>query len=287
MKEKCYCSWCHKEIYRYSHTIKKYAYHFCSKECQRKLYSIILSGERNGNYGHKWDQKLMNKVSKIVKLRYKKNPELRKKCGANKGKKLPETSKKLREFYKTHTGVFLGKKHSEKTKNIIGIKSRKKFTADYKKKQRTLFEEKGLWIKLSCKSDWEIYKKESNWKQKMFDLVLDPQQLELLKTYGVFNSYTNIKGVVRDHMYSRKSGFLNKVFPEILRHPANCQIITHADNARKGASKKISSDAITLSNLFERILAYKGHWDEQEIVEKKINDYKKGLRWKNPYRIEK
>ena len=38
---------------------------------------------------------------------------------------------------------------------------------------------------------------------------------------------------VRDHIFGRKNGFVLGVFPEIIRHPANCQIITHSDNIKK------------------------------------------------------
>ena len=44
----------------------------------------------------------------------------------------------------------------------------------------------------------------------------------MLKTLGVFNSKTNVNGIVRDHIFSRAMGFKFKVFPEILRHPCNC-----------------------------------------------------------------
>ena len=47
----------------------------------------------------------------------------------------------------------------------------------------------------------------------MFDIITDSNQQKLLKEFGIFNSYSNTKGVVRDHMYSRLSGFKNGVFP--------------------------------------------------------------------------
>ena len=55
-------------------------------------------------------------------------------------------------------------------------------------------------------------------------------EINLLKQFGMFNIETNTKGVVRDHIYGRKSGFKEKVPPEILRHPANCEIILHSSH---------------------------------------------------------
>jgi len=95
----------------------------------------------------------------------------------------------------------------------------------------------------------------------------------------VFNSYTNISGVVRDHIYSRDAGFKNGVFPEILRHPCNCQIMLHKDNTIKG-----KQCGITLDNLFTKILNFDKIWYEQSICIEYIVNYKQGKRWVNPYK---
>ena len=55
-------------------------------------------------------------------------------------------------------------------------------------------------------------------------------------------------------MYSVKDGFLNKVDPKILAHPANCRLIRQGENA----SKKNKS-CITLEELLERIK----NWDQK------------------------
>jgi len=118
----------------------------------------------------------------------------------------------------------------------------------------------------------------------MFDSITDESQLLLLKEKGVWNYKTNKKGVIRDHKYSRYSGWKNKIFPEILRHPCNCEIITHGDNLKKKKGRYADNDSQTLDDLFEKILAYKEDWIEQNICLKLIDDYKKGLRYnKNEY----
>ncbi len=92
---------------------------------------------------------------------------------------------------------------------------------------------------------------------------------------GVFNCRTNKDGVVRDHIYSRKHGFDNLVFPEILRHPCNCQVLTVSSNSSKRANSWIS-----LNELFSLIENYTGNWVEQNLVILLINEYRNGSRWK-------
>ena len=112
----------------------------------------------------------------------------------------------------------------------------------------------------------------------MWDIVDGAK--EMLDTYGVFNYRTDTKGVVRDHIYSRKSGFLEGVFPEILRHPVNCQIILHAENIAKKSQRYVDKNDMTLEQSFENIKQYNKPWDEQEIVLQLIQDYENGKRYR-------
>lgn len=83
-----------------------------------------------------------------------------------------------------------------------------------------------------------------------FDIRKYPNELdlELLSEHGMFHPKRNPQGVSRDHMYSVYDGHINKVDPEIIKHPANCQLMLQSDNTRKHG---LSS--ITLEQLFERI----------------------------------
>jgi hypothetical protein len=173
----------------------------------------------------------------------------------------------------------IGTPHTKQSKIKIGEASSKKFTPEFKEKFRKKMEENGHWISLSDKDAWDIYKNISNWKVRMFDLIDDEKQIQLLNEHGVFNSWKNKKGIVRDHKYSRRSGFNNGVFPEILRHPCNCQLLTHADNTKKKSSRYIDADAITLNKLFELILNYKKDWTEQDLCVRLIQDYQNNKRW--------
>jgi hypothetical protein len=75
--------------------------------------------------------------------------------------------------------------------------------------------------------------------------------LELVKNNGWYspkNKGNNLKGVSKDHMYSVRDGFINKIDPEIIRHPANCQLLIHSEN-----NSKNYNSSITIEELIERI----------------------------------
>ena len=139
-------------------------------------------------------------------------------------------------------------------------------------------EDAGHWFPLDQKSDYQIYYKEADWIKKMWDIV----DSTLIKSIGIFNAFKNTKGAVRDHKLGRKSGFNLKVFPELLRHPSNCQIISRIDNTKKQFvnCENLRDSTITLAELFQAIIEFNGKWLEQERCLQLINDYKRGMRWK-------
>ena len=69
------------------------------------------------------------------------------------------------------------------------------------------------------------------------------------------------------------------VFPQILRHPANCQILTAKDNIKKKNGRYIDADHLTIDELFDRIESYAGNWIEQELCIALISEYKSGQRY--------
>lgn len=97
-----------------------------------------------------------------------------------------------------------------------------------------------------------------------FDLKEYPTMFdfELIKKYGWYkakNRGDNSNGVNRDHMYSIKEGFLNNVNPEIIKHPANCELLSHQDNL-----KKHGNSSIMLNELLEKIK----DWDVSPLPDK-------------------
>jgi len=56
----------------------------------------------------------------------------------------------------------------------------------------------------------------------------------LLIEHGMYNPITNKNGACRDHILSKEYGWINKIDPEIISHPANCQYLLNVDNCFKG-----------------------------------------------------
>lgn len=273
-KIKCICNYCSIEFLRYKSQIRNINKIFCCKEHLHISLKEEMKGENNPNYNNKWSDEQKIKQSNETKERYLKNPELRFEAGkANRGKKFsPELIDKM---HKDRNSDSYSHEHSSETKELIGKLSKEKFTDEYKEKFRKIMEDKGHWVKLEEKTDKEIYYILSNWIEKMWNYTVDENQLLLLKENGIFNNKTNTKGVVRDHIFTRNSGFNERVFPEILQHPENCQILTHSKNISK------RKDGITLNELFVKILNTSHNWKYQKKIEKLIMNYKKGYRWVN------
>lgn len=291
------CEICGKELFRLKSQISTdpKCHHYCCKEHRALGFKIQLKGENNPNWNHRWNEEQRKHQSKVVSENFKNNPEYRYKCGATNRGKTKDTCEHLkRASEKRKEGIASGRidtkvwSHpvSEERKIKIGIEH-KAFMNDPKTKAyyRKMWEERGKWLPLSEKPSQKIYYQLANWIASMFSICSE-SEAKLIEKYGIFNQTTNTKGVVRDHIYSRKSGFLNGVFPEILRHPCNCQIITHAENVSKAQKGKQHQDADsqTLEELFEKIEKYTKPWIEQDICLDRIKRYKSGERWKDPYK---
>lgn len=249
---------------------------YCSIKCKGLYQSKNQKGINNSNFGKKWNLDKKKQQSEIIKSKV--DDEYRLKVGsANRGKKF--SKERIESMHGHRTFESYSRPHTQDTKEKIGKKSKEKFTEDYKQLHRQTMEEKGYWISLDKKTDYEIYFVESNWIKPMFDELYYENRL-LVETYGIFNAFDNTKGVVRDHAFSRRSGFDFGVFPEILRHIENCQIILHSDNVKKNVSKNINSDSLSLEELFDKIknTCYT-KWEEQEICLAKIKEYRNGKRW--------
>lgn len=86
------------------------------------------------------------------------------------------------------------------------------------------------------------YRQLSEFKFNVYDYP-DEFDFKLIKKHGWYkakNNGNNLYGVSRDHMYSIKEGFRNNISPDILAHPANCQLILHSDNSAKRNKCSIS-----------------------------------------------
>lgn len=282
------CENCEKVIIRRpSEIVKKHI--FCSTECKGKWQSENIKGEKhplyrkpglsganNGNYEHYWTIEQRQVGSKRMKKIMEDSDKRYKAGNANRNKKISEQIRKNMSI--GQIGIKRSP-HTEKSRKLIGEKSKTKFTSEFNKKFRKTMEDLGYWTNLSKKSDWEIYFRLSNWISNVIN-YLTKEQIDIINISKFFNTKKNSKGVVRDHMYSRQSGFENSVFPEILRHPCNCDIITHSKNSGKRRNRYIDGNSQSLENLFLKIKNFDRDWFEQDLCLELINKYENGERWK-------
>ncbi len=107
------------------------------------------------------------------------------------------------------------------------------------------------------------------------------EEVEILKSRGLYNRNYNEQGLVRDHIFPICAGYKLGVFPELMRHTANCSYIPFMDNSRKSARDRESDTWITkLIELFNRILYFGTDWVEQRLCYQLMKDYRNGDRYK-------
>jgi len=86
-----------------------------------------------------------------------------------------------------------------------------------------------------------------------FNLSDYPDEFEfsLIEQYGWYkpkNRGDNLGGISRDHMYSVRDGFINKIDYNLIKHPANCKLMLHSKNNIKN-----NKSSITFDDLINRI----------------------------------
>lgn len=103
---------------------------------------------------------------------------------------------------------------------------------------------------------YEYYRPSCVFKFNPYDYP-DEFNLELIKQYGWYsplNKKNNLYGISKDHKYSVKEGYINGVSPDIISHPANCELLLFSNNSRKR-----DKSSITLEELYEKIK----NWDSK------------------------
>jgi L-rhamnose mutarotase len=272
------CSNCGK-LFVKRFTPGKHKRHYCTVECRRadknsciaewsderrREYSEKFKGENNPNFGKRWTAEQKQAASVLKQQQYDADPGYRYKVGAsNRGVKFSED--RIRKMHENRTPESYIRSHSDDIKKIIGQKSKEKWTDEYKEKHRKAMEDLGFWIPKSQVHPYKMYYKESNWIRNMIE-YFDDQSLRNLHHFGIF-SKTNTRGFVRDHIVPRKVGYEFALPPYILRHPANLQFISHAENVQKGFLDRkltLQEQQCIIDLLLERILAFDKCWEEHD-----------------------
>jgi len=188
------------------------------------------------------------------------------KFSSNKSRK--ETNKKIAIAL---TGKITSNETKEKISNSwIGVSDRESFKA---KQRNRIYKSnsvnfKGIKVIKKCKickiekeilvfgcicneckkSYYENYRKFSKFQFNVYDYpgYFDLSLVESFGWYKPSNGGNNLNGVSRDHLYSVKDGFLNNVPLEIIKHPANCKLVKHIDNQKKGSKSSISLEELKM-----------------------------------------
>jgi len=143
----------------------------------------------------------------------------------------------------------LTKENDERVKKIADKypKNRKKpiLTNEQREFKRKLFTGENNPNFNPSKSDYKKYKILCQFK---FNLGNFPEEFNLNKIQNMWHPFKNLKGNVRDHIYPIRAGFDNNISLEIIKHPANCQIISFKKNAIKNKYPEI-----TIEDLYNNI----------------------------------
>lgn len=243
----------------------------CSKQCM----GINQRGIGNPNAGNMWSIAQRKHLSSIQYAKSKELSERTKQHWKNNNKRKEQASSSMsitmKTLYKTNPEVW-SRKASTETRARISIASANKFTDAYKIQQKNKMISSGYWRTPEQIPAYTKYFKEAEWVDRMWDIC----NTDMLTTHGVFNAKTNSCGCVRDHMYGRRQGFAANIPPILLRHPANCQILLHADNIKKA---KGSDYTISLQELLVKIKEYKNKWKEHNMCIEIINQYEITGKW--------
>lgn len=93
---------------------------------------------------------------------------------------------------------------------------------------------------------YEKYKRQCQFNFTLSDYPKE-FNFDIIKEHGWYsakNKGDNPNGVSRDHIISVRWAFENGVNPELIKHPANCQLMRHKDNVSKGKKESISVNAL-------------------------------------------
>lgn len=91
------------------------------------------------------------------------------------------------------------------------------------------------------KTKFQKYKIKCNFDFKFKDF---PLEFDISKVRNMFHPILNRHGYTRDHKLSINDGFLMNIPPELIKHPANCAIISHSANSRKNIHSSINIEQL-------------------------------------------
>lgn len=180
-----------------------------------------------------------------------------KKAGEEKKEKISKSLRKrnaaLNEEYDENKGIYI--KKCKKCGKIFGTNRKKQCFCSHS------CASKFRYLNSIVADDFKQYKKQCEFRFLLKDY---PEEYDffLIETYGWYkakNHGDNLNGVSRDHMFSIKEGYKNKIDPYYISHPANCKLLKHTDNV-----SKLSKCSLTEKELLKRICEWETKYGKYE-----------------------
>lgn len=149
------------------------------------------------------------------------------------------------------------KPRRKKSSRIYQSKAKNYFVIEFKECQRCnvffVFHH-GIKLCLNCrKTDKREYKKLCKFEINPKDYP-ELYDIDLILKFGWYKppstNTPNYSGVTWDHLFSIHQGFALGVDPNVIKHPANAELVPFAENLRRYREQK---STITLDVLYERI----------------------------------
>lgn len=96
------------------------------------------------------------------------------------------------------------------------------------------------WRKYSDQAIYEELKLYRNACKFTFGIGKQFPNSSLIEQHGWYHPVNNPQGISRDHKFSVVDGFKLGIDPEIMKHPANCEIMIHKHNQHKNRKSSIT-----------------------------------------------
>lgn len=260
---------------------KNSSHHYCCNVCRkaclknhvakwtperRAQHSIAKTGTNNPNYGNNWSAEQRIAQCLLKKAQYTATPELAMECGkSNRGVKF--SAERVQAMHGHRSSDSYGRSRTEEERIQIGKHSAAKWTLEYKKQHRERMEACGKWVPLAHVDRYKVYFRAANWVESMIDFLTPQEQIQY-DSVGKFHPWSNSKGMVRDHILPRKIGYELSVPVELMRHPANMQLLLHVDNVKKGRADRTLTEQerlLRVGELIDKIVKYDKPWKEHEF----------------------
>ncbi len=211
---------------------------FCCSKCQKKYFDI-----------NETDENKLRRVTKAAQSRDYKSIHI-------KGNITKRENPEIMEKYREKLNITLSSicENGLTIAQNRGVTFSKNATPEFLKARTNKIKlakiANGTIKPIEDRDAFEVYCSEASFKHG-FKTKCEKQKA-LLNKYGVFNTRDNknTTGCVRDHLLSRRYGFDNNIDPEIISHPANCEIVLNSENIRRA---RTNDNIITLEELLERI----------------------------------